>query len=433
MSTKKLTKTIIDAAPAPEKGDNWLWDSELPSFGVRIQTGGRKTYVIRYRVVGATQRKLTLCRCADMPPDRARDLARKMFAEVAEGKDPAAAKAAARAPKEKDPRTVEKLFKAYVAWMKAAGKASAGEVERMLLKSKRVQCAADALGRDTPARDVTTEQILKHVASYFDRGFPGAADKARSYIGSAYSWAIGSANDYTVKQRQDWGITVNPAAAIKRDQDATTEGERALDAAELRKLWDATFEDFTEDTGACVRVIAAVGQRVQETLRLAGREVDLEQRLWNMPAEKTKGRKHPLVIPLPEVIIPTLRRQIEKYGDAELFPSRPHGEEDQMDHRAINRAIRRWLDLEDNDMPHFTTRDLRRTWKTRTGEAGIDRFVRDLIQQHAKNDTGSKHYDKWAYLPQKREAMDTWSRWLGIVLAGGTPPAQGEPRIRAVA
>lgn len=84
-------------------------------------------------------------------------------------------------------------------------------------------------------------------------------------------------------------------------------------------------------------------------------------------------------------------------------------------------------------MPAFTSRDLRRTWKSRAHDAGVDRFTRDLIQQHAKSDTGSKNYDRADYVPQMREAMAKWSAWLGIVLSGGTPPAHGEPLVKAVA
>ncbi|WNL50865.1 integrase [Xanthomonas phage Murka] len=55
---------------------------------------------------------------------------------------------------------------------------------------------------------------------------------------------------------------------------------------------------------------------------------------------------------------------------------------------------------------------MRRTWKSRTHDAGISRETRDLIQQHAKNDTGSKSYDRADYLPQMREAMSKWADWL---------------------
>lgn len=426
----KLTKPAIDALK-PDDKDVCLWDTELPGFGVRVQPSGRKTYGIRYRNAAGAQRKLTLARCSDMTPADARDLARKKFAAVARGEDPAADKVAARAPKAAG-ATVEALFKAYVAWMREKGKASADEVERMLLTSKE-HAAADALGRDTAAGTVTPDQVIKHVAGYFQRGKRGAADKARSYVASAYAWAIASANDYTVAQRQDWGIASNPAAVIAKDAGAIKTLDRNLAAPELRELWGATLSadaGFSGDTAACVRTLVACGQRVEETLRLDGADLDLEAREWRMPAEKTKGKKRPHVIPLPEVIIPTLEAQVAKYGAGALFPSRAESEGDRVGHRSVNQAIGRWLESEGVELEHFTTRDIRRTWKSRAHDAGIDRFTRDLIQQHAKSDTGSKNYDRAEYLPQMRDAMDKWSRWLGIVLAGGTPPAYGEQRLK---
>jgi hypothetical protein len=62
----------------------------------------------------------------------------------------------------------------------------------------------------------------------------------------------------------------------------------------------------------------------------------------------------------------------------------------------------------------FQPRDLRRTWKSRAHDAGVDRFTRDLIQQHAKGDTGSKNYDRADYLPQMRAAMTKWNDWLNL-------------------
>jgi integrase len=428
----KLTKTIVDNAKAPATGEICVWDSELEGFGVRVHHTGRKVYIMRYRTKDAsrTQRKLTLCRCSDMPPDKARDLARKEFAKVADGQDPVADRrpVAAKA----STATVGRMFEAYVASMRAKGRQSADEVERMLLTSKGN--AADAIGRNRPACEVEPSDLIEHLKGFFQKGHRGAADKARSYISSAYGWAIASANDYTVEQSENWGVTRNPAADVAKDSGAKNTRDRNLLAAEIRKVWDATSDGdgFSQEVAACIRVLIACGQRVQETLRIDGKEIDLEARLWKMPAHKTKGRKAPHTIPLPAVIIPTLQALIAKHGDGPLFPGRDSGEE-LIGHRSINHALARWQARSGVSIEQFQTRDLRRTWKSRAADAGVDRFTRDLIQQHAKTDTGSKHYDKADYLPQMREAMGKWSAWLGIVLGGGTPPAYGEPMVKAVA
>lgn len=418
----KITKQAIEAAKPTDK-DQWIWDTELQGFGVRIQPSGRKTYVVRYRTKDAsrTQRKVTLCRCSDAPPDKARGLARDVFMTVASGGDPAAERKPER-PDTSGP-TLEAMFKARIVAMRSRGRVMADEVERVLLLAK--YNAADTMGRTRAPGTITPDDVIKFVSKYFAEGHRGAADKARGYLAATFEWAIKSANDYTVANRQDWGVKTNPASAVAKDHGASVARDRNLTAAELRAFWLACQDGnagFTEGTEVCLRVLMACGQRVQETLRLEGADLDLDAKLWTMPAHKTKGRKAKHVIPLPDIIIPDLRRLKDKHGNGTLFPAKHESSASGvLTPLAIAHAVRRYVVAEGAEVPPFQARDLRRTWKSRTHDAGIDRFTRDLIQQHAKgSDTGSKHYDRADYFKQMREAMDKWNAWLTAVV--GDPP-----------
>ena len=306
--------------------------------------------------------------------------------------------------------TVENMFKAYIESMREKNRASADEVERQLLLAK--DNAADALGRHRLAGSVEDADVVNYISKFYRRGHRGAADKCRSYIASAYAWGKRSANDYKRDERHDWGVKINPAADIPKDTEATTTRERNLSADEIAVLWKAAQpgNGFSIETAACIKLLIACGQRVQETLRIEAHEIDLERALWNMPAKKTKGGKRPHTIPLPAVVIPTLRQLIEVHTTGPLFPSRTRSKLSLINHRSVAQAIERWYLASGADP--FQTRDLRRTWKSRTHDAGVDRFTRDLIQQHAKHDTGSKNYDRAEYLPQMREAMGKWGCWL---------------------
>lgn len=408
---QKLTKNFVDNLTAPEKGEAWFWDAELDGFGVRIQESGRKTYVVRYRTRDAkrTQRKVTICRCSDMPPDRARDQARKLFSQVAEGADPAAELKKAQPSR----ATVSRMFEGYVAAMRKLGKVSATEVERALLLAKNN--AAAALGRDRPAADVTPADVVAYVSGFYEAGHRGAADKHRSYIASAFAWAMQSANDYTTKGAEDWGLVRNPGADVAKDPGAIKTRDRALTVAELRTLWAATgpgMPHFSIEMGSAVRLLICCGQRVQETLRVDGAEIDLEAALWRMPAHKTKGKLREHVIPLPAQARSVLEVLIDQNGNGPLFPPRAGAKGRRTAHSSVNQAVRRWYLRPDVVVAPFQARDLRRTWKSRAHDAGVDRFTRDLIQQHAKNDTGSKSYDRADYNPEMRAAMDKWSAWL---------------------
>ncbi len=66
----------------------------------------------------------------------------------------------------------------------------------------------------------------------------------------------------------------------------------------------------------------------------------------------------------------------------------------------------------------FTPRDLRRTCKSRMGEIGVPKLIRDRLHNHALQDVSSRHYDRYDYLPEKRQAMQTWNGYLQAVIAG---------------
>ena len=47
---------------------------------------------------------------------------------------------------------------------------------------------------------------------------------------------------------------------------------------------------------------------------------------------------------------------------------------------------------------------------------GISLEMRNRLQGHALMDVGSVYYDRYDYLLEKREAMETWSERLSIIL-----------------
>ena len=316
--------------------------------------------------------------------------------------------------------TVEAMFRGYVDSMKAAGKASAAEVERMLLTSQ-TDCAADVLGRNRLAAEVEPADVADLVGRFFRRGFPGAADKMRSYVSSAFNWARKNANDYRNPSRRDWGVKSNPAEAVPRDQEATSTVDRNLAADELRRVWNGATKDsegYSLETAGVVRIMLGCGQRVEETLRIDGAEIDLVNATWNMPRHKTKMKLRPHSVPLPRQVLPVLAELIAVHGDGPLFPSRSDAKRERITPRSVRQALNRWLASEAAEgLEPFTPRDLRRTWKSRAGDgARISKEDRDLIQQHAKGDTGSVHYDRADYLEHMREAMAKWEAWLDGVL-----------------
>ncbi len=298
--------------------------------------------------------------------------------------------------------TVENLFKRYLEHLKARNARSAGHIEHVLLLGK--YNAADALGRNTLAGEVETSAVRAPLAAAAKRGALRTADILRTYMASAFSWGMKCANDYTTEDAYSWGIKFNPVSASPRDVRANKTRERNLSAAEMSAVWHAAPDDGSGDV---MRLIMCCGQRVLETIRVDGAEIDLAGALWNMPAHKTKGGKFPHTIPLPRQAVVIFRYLIQLHGDGPLFPARSGSKQARMGLLAVSHTAARLTCCK-----AFQPRDLRRTWKSRTADAGLEPFMRDLIQQHAQGGTSKVAYDRADYLPQMRVAMKKWERWI---------------------
>jgi integrase len=314
--------------------------------------------------------------------------------------------------------TLEALFTAYCDQREADGTRTVKEIRRVLLTGG--DACADGLGRQRLAGDISPADVAAVLAKAFNRGARRQADIQRTYMAAAFNWGIKSTHDYRTDQRGDWGIKYNPVASVPKDAGANRARERNLAADELRALWAGL--PGASAIASVVKLLICCGQRVRETLRVDGADIDLAAATWTMPAYKTKGGKRPHTIPLPPQAVAIFRGLIAQHGAGPLFPARAGATAPHIADTSVNQAVKRWTAAV--GLAPFIPRDLRRTWKSRTADAGIDRFVRDLIQQHARGDTGSKYYDRADYLPQMRAAMGQWAAWLDAHVTGPTQPVE---------
>ncbi|HLE03095.1 MAG TPA: Arm DNA-binding domain-containing protein, partial [Anaerolineales bacterium] len=100
MAEGRITKRTVDAAKA-RKADSYVWDQELPGFGLKVTPAGRKVYLVQYRLGGrkGRTRRVTIGQHGELTPTAARAEAKRLLGEIAAGRDPATERDKAKADK----------------------------------------------------------------------------------------------------------------------------------------------------------------------------------------------------------------------------------------------------------------------------------------------------------------------------------------------
>ena len=165
MPHKSLTQLGVERfRPGPE--EVVTWDTNLPGFGVRVSPKGRKSFLVQYRVRGATggkwlERQVVLGTLNIMSVAEARDKARHYKVQAAEGIDPVAmfksAKQAEAEQQTSDAMTLTKLVDRYDAEYLVTRKPS-GRIERMRLLKRWLT----VLGKK-PVAEITEADILAFI------------------------------------------------------------------------------------------------------------------------------------------------------------------------------------------------------------------------------------------------------------------------------
>jgi integrase len=307
------------------------------------------------------------------------------------------------------PGSVVDLFEAYVKYLKDEDKPSWKEAEKGLNK------IADTLGRNRPAREIEPEEIVEVIRPIYERGKKSMADHVRSYVHAAYNWGLKCEHDYRNASQRRFRLVYNPAAGIPTEPKNV--GTRWLDEDEFVRLYrwlECPDTPVHPPYTRAVRILMLTGQRVEEIARLHVDNWDAEERIIDWSKTKN-GAPHAIPVPL---IAAELIESIKPNEHGWFFPS-AKAPKRPVSHGTLYSFM--WRQRDRGVIPLVTNRDLRRTWKTLAGQAGVPKEIRDRIQNHALQDVSSKNYDRWNYMREKRAGMAKWDKFVRAMLAKKRP------------
>lgn len=265
---------------------------------------------------------------------------------------------------------------------------------------------------DTKASDITKRDIIQILHVITERGSEIMANRMRSYLSAMFQYGIFFDDSVeSITRQTQFFIQSNPVTTVQKVVKNEKEGNRSLTRDEVKIFWRAL--DRSEMSVLRVnafKLMLLTGSRVGEMAGLRWDEIDYSEKIINLSSERTKN-KLPHIIPINNGMLEIIGNN-PRLHDIYLFPAANNVEPQKVD--GFSQAITRLLKKINIDK--FSPRDLRRTFKTLAGEAGLSKEIRDRLQNHSHQDVSSLHYDRYDYLKEKREALEIWNDYLmGIV------------------
>lgn len=364
-------------------------DAVVPGLYLVVQPSGAKSFAVRARI-GGKPAKITLGAYPQVQLDQARALARAKLEVIARGLDPRLVDDERR--REQARRAESTLRAVAEQWRDAAlckrrpksWRSAWGSLDNHVLAQ---------LG-DRPIADVRRRDLL----ALLDRldGHPGSQRHVTACLGPLFRWA----QDRELVEHNVADRLPRPRAGVRH---------RVLTDEEIGHVW-AVCDRLGPPYGRYLQLLLLTACRRGELAGLRWGEIDPARRLLVVPAWRCKtGRE--LTVPLSPLAGRVLAG-VPRWAEGDYVFSLSGGRMPLGSHGRLKDAFEAELDAhcQAQGVPafRFDLHDLRRTVRTGLSELKVPPHVAEFCLGHVVTGV-QKHYDKWSYLDEKREALDAWA------------------------
>lgn len=393
MARKTLTTRFVESAKVEKRTD--FWDDLVRGLVLRVSETGVKTWSVVYsRESDGARQRLTIGRYPAIDLEKARSKALKALAGISEGEDPANKKRLRR-----EAMTMRDLGELFIEKYAKVEKRTWAEDERML--GREIYPAIGGM----KILSVRRRDVLDIIDAKADAGRVGQSRKILALVRKLFNWAV--SEDY---------LEMSPVAGVK-PKGKNGQRDRYLTDDEIKTVWEAldgaALLPASKDV---IKLLFLTGQRSGEVCGMRRSEIDFAKREWVIPGERTKnGRTH--VVPLSDMALSIIEAADDAADpddtDAALFTrtGEPY------DSKSMSRAVHGKMQiLETSWTPH----DARRTTATGMAAIGIPPHVIEAVLNHISGFRSGVAgiYNRNAYEPEKRAALDTWAAHLSAVVEG---------------
>ncbi len=251
-----------------------------------------------------------------------------------------------------------------------------------------------------PIADLKAADVLKALQPIESRGAVETAHRVKQTIGQIFRYTVATS-------RAERDPTGDLKGALRKVQashhPAITDPEKV--GALLRAIdgFDGSFI-----VKCALRLAPLVFVRPGELRKAEWIEIDLDQALWSIPAEKMK-MKQPHLVPLSKQAKAILEELLAVTGRGQFLFVNHRSAKRPMSDNAINAAFRR-MGYEQGEV---TAHGFRATARTLLDE--VLQFRPDFIEHqlaHAVRDPNGRAYNRTAHLKERKKMMQTWADYL---------------------
>ena len=406
-------KSVEGAKPDPSKRRE-VPDGALPGLYLVVQPSGGKSWAVRYRADGKPK-KLTLGPYPRMPLTEAREAARTALRTVAEGRDPAGEKQAAKTePSAAETTRFGAVAADYVERYAKPRNRSWRETESFLT---RTLDATDGW-QDRDIRLIGRKDVLNALDAVVARGATIHANRLFAALRRYFAWTV------------ERGILdASPMAGLKPPSPEVSR-DRVLTDGELAAAWKAA-EQIGYPFGPVVQLLILTGQRRSEVLEAEWREFDLDAATWTIPRTRAKNdRAH--VVPLAPIAVEILHR-LPRVGQRPRLLFTTNGK---TAFSGVSKATERLqalaaTRLQDGDeTTSWRLHDLRRTFASGCARLGVPVHVVEKALNHVSGTHSGivGVYQRHDYGEERRRAMELWAAHIDGLLSGDAKVVRLERR-----
>ena len=259
--------------------------------------------------------------------------------------------------------------------------------------------------KDKPIGEVSSRELLDVLKRVEDRGAVETARRIGQILNQMFIFAIASGY-----------CDNNPASNLNqalrevkhKSFPAITEPKKIR---ELLLAIDGFQGSFVVKQG--LRLAPLVFVRPGELRKAEWLEIDLDQALWIIPAEKMK-MKRPHIVPLSRQAIGILQELKPLTGEGKyVFPS-VRSSDRPMSENTLNAALRRLGYTKDEMVAH----GFRTMASTRLHEMGWPSHVIEAQLAHIDRNSVRAVYNKAEYLQERKKMMQAWADYLDALKKG---------------